>query len=216
MGRRRGPETEDMPQGVILRKRNGKEYYYFQTKSIDWFRREYPIGRSKSEAADRLKDLLKRLGNITPTYKKSRPLTNKWFIPELLKNTKARAVRRGIEFNLTVEFLEELIKKNNYKCALTGIPFDLAKDINYRVRPWCPSIDRIECSKGYVRENVRIVSNAANLARNEFGDNVLFDMAEGIVMTRYGYKSKTALKIKRLRSAPQNKKQESALSEITD
>ena len=43
-----------------------------------------------------------------------------------------------------------------------------------------PSIDRINATKGYTKDNVRIVCLAANVAMMQWGENVLYIMAQSI------------------------------------
>lgn len=104
----------------------------------------------------------------------------------MLKSTKVSARKRGLACELTVEDVSDLITNSKGKCALTGIKFDLFKDPNRRVRLWAPSIDRIDCSQGYVLGNVRLVANAVNIALNDFGEEVLTKIAKGIIKTKYG------------------------------
>lgn len=58
---------------------------------------------------------------------------------------KLRARKKGIDFNLSAKFLWDLFEKQNRKCAITGIEIDL--DTN-------GSVDRIDSSKGYTKDNV--------------------------------------------------------------
>ena len=100
---------------------------------------------------------------------------------ELLKNdrskmasvllSKAQSNRkrptRTLEFNLTVEYIQSLLEKQNYRCALSGIELDhkLGKN-SLRVA----SIDRKNSNRGYVKGNVQIVLNCLNKAKGESTD----------------------------------------------
>jgi hypothetical protein len=53
-------------------------------------------------------------------------------------------------------------------CELTGVAFSYDKNTNYYSNPKCPSIDRIDSSKGYYKDNVQIVLNWINRAKNEY------------------------------------------------
>ncbi len=60
------------------------------------------------------------------------------------------------------------------------------KKPGWRRAPWAPSVDRIDSSKGYVPGNVRLVCVAANLAMNEWGEDVLARVARAYVEARTG------------------------------
>ena len=67
----------------------------------------------------------------------------------LWKRAKARAVKRQLEFTLEIEDI--VIPE---KCPIFNRTFD--------GRRFAPSIDRIDPKKGYVKENIRIISRLAN------------------------------------------------------
>lgn len=80
--------------------------------------------------------------------RKSDPLNIQKF---LLKNAKARAIQKGIEFNLT---LEDIVLP--LVCPIMNIPF------NRNEKRYTYSIDRIDSSKGYTKDNIQIISLIAN------------------------------------------------------
>ncbi len=57
-------------------------------------------------------------------------------------------------------------------CEATGIEFDLETQTSKSVHaknPWVPSIDRIDSSKPYLKENVQVVVYMYNVCKAEFG-----------------------------------------------
>lgn len=65
----------------------------------------------------------------------------------------------------THEFLTELAKKQNYKCYYTNIDIDF----NTKSRsPFQPSLDRMDPSKPYSKDNCVLVTVATNYAKNDF------------------------------------------------
>ena len=101
--------------------------------------------------------------------------------PHLLADARRRAKKRRLAFTITVDDIADLLKAANGVCELTGPPFNLSKNDGYFRRPFAPSLDRIDSSKGYTPGNVRVVLYAANAAMNEWGFDVLLQMARGIV-----------------------------------
>lgn len=68
------------------------------------------------------------------------------------------------------------------RCERTGIPFDLGgNDGTQRVRPWFPSLDRIDSGKPYTPDNVEVVVAAFNLAKNEWPIEVFRRLAHGFI-----------------------------------
>lgn len=96
----------------------------------------------------------------------------------LLGNCRASAKQRGHECTLTVEMVEEMIA--TMVCSVTGLPLTWEHDGSSRSNPWAPSVDRIDCSHGYVPGNVRVVCVLYNLARNSFPDEAVVTMAKAL------------------------------------
>jgi hypothetical protein len=109
------------------------------------------------------------------------PVVHREFLTALYGKTKSRAKRLGREFNFPPEEFEALWKKADGRCMLTGIKFDVGNAPGHTRRPWIPSVDRIDCKKGYVPGNVRIVCNAINTALSEWGDEVFEKLARAYV-----------------------------------
>lgn len=85
---------------------------------------------------------------------------------------------RGIDFYLLPHHVSDLYEQSGGKCSLTGIPFEYYYKTGDRTPPWAPSLDRIESSKGYTPENVRLVCVAVNMALNTWGEDVLHRIAD--------------------------------------
>lgn len=75
----------------------------------------------------------------------------------------ARARRKGLECNLTIEWVEQKLAG---ACEVTGIPFVF----DHGRHAFMPSIDRIDSSKPYTTENCRVVLWIVNLAKNDLDE----------------------------------------------
>lgn len=73
----------------------------------------------------------------------------------LLHNAKSRAKKKNWDFDLTVDDFE--IPTH---CPVFGIPLELTWGEGTKDNK--PSLDRIDCSRGYVKGNVRVISWRAN------------------------------------------------------
>ena len=71
----------------------------------------------------------------------------------------------GKEFDLTIEWANDQINKQENKCPITGIEFYYGPSIEHHGKsghPARPSPNRIDPSKGYTQDNVEIVCNLVN------------------------------------------------------
>lgn len=91
------------------------------------------------------------------------------------------AARKRDGYELTRQEEQALIARCQGCCEVTGLPFRPPSE-QYSRNPYGPSLDRIDSSKGYTPDNVRIVCVAANLAMNEWGEEVLSRIAKAYVL----------------------------------
>lgn len=102
--------------------------------------REYVLKRNKKDKDTRMHNIL--------SYQKY-----------LLNNARARAKKRGLEFNITIE---DIPIPN--VCPLLYIPLFPSEG---KMSNNSPTIDRINPKLGYIKENVWIISNKANRYKND-------------------------------------------------
>ena len=87
----------------------------------------------------------------------------------LLKNARNRAKEKGFEFDLDKHWPALKARIDRLRCELTGVPLDLDA-----IRDWnSPSLDRIDCTRGYTYDNVRVVCFAMNCAMGTWGEHKL-------------------------------------------
>lgn len=76
------------------------------------------------------------------------------------------------KFDITVELLLELWESQKGKCAITGVKMELPKTTySPRNSPSCASLDRIDTSKGYMKDNVEFICQFVNLGKNNYSKN---------------------------------------------
>lgn len=85
----------------------------------------------------------------------------------IIYEAKNRAERRGLSFNLTPEYLEDLYQLQGCRCAYTGLRLKSDPDKKIRTRGTTLSVDRIDSSKGYVKGNIQIVHKRINSMKND-------------------------------------------------
>jgi len=76
----------------------------------------------------------------------------------LLNNAKIRK----IVFNITIDDISDVFEYQNKKCVYTGLEISFVDGT--------ASIDRIDSSMGYIKENIQIVHKHINIMKNMFDD----------------------------------------------
>jgi hypothetical protein len=81
---------------------------------------------------------------------------------------KLRAKNRNKIFTITPEYIAELYKKQNGKCALSGLPLSFTEDGKNLSdsKSIIASLDRIDSSLGYIEGNVQWVHKHINSMKN--------------------------------------------------
>jgi len=107
---------------------------------------------------------------------------------ELFRAAKSRAKVRGLEFNLDKKWIVDRLEAINFTCEVTGIPFALplgdgSSGIGFANR-FGASLDRIDSSRGYTKDNVRIVTNRINVALGDLTDAQFEQFAIGFLKSR--------------------------------
>jgi hypothetical protein len=90
-------------------------------------------------------------------------------------DAKTRAEEYGVPFDITREWIEAKLRDG--KCEMTGVELEFSHPTNSRVNKNAPSLDRIDPSQGYVRENVRVTTWMFNRAKNENTDADMLEFA---------------------------------------
>lgn len=81
---------------------------------------------------------------------------------KILCNLKKRAKLKGIEFNLELDDIPQIPET----CPVLEIPI-IINEGKHQPSDNSPSIDRIDSKKGYIKGNIRIISNRANRIKTD-------------------------------------------------
>lgn len=171
---------------MTIRKRGGIEYFYYLRTHKHGRREEIPLGTDKEKAIAQYTKIdirrLKEDGIKNPAARKNIP----WLATELHKRCRIAAKKREINFEITKENIEQITSRANGRCELTGIIFSFDRFNDKNIRPWSPSIDRIDSEQGYTKDNIRLVCTAVNLALNQFGEDVLMKISKALIKRKLG------------------------------
>ncbi len=77
---------------------------------------------------------------------------------------KLGAISRDLDFEIDIDFMSKLAKKQNYKCNYSGLSLNFSGDF----KKITASIDRIDSSIGYLKDNVCWVHKDVNMMKQQF------------------------------------------------
>lgn len=113
-----------------------------------------------------------------PTWKGFENISGKYY-----GRIKRNAEKRNIVFDVEINYFNELLVKQNFKCILSGlnISFSHSKKDNYNATA---SIDRIDSNKGYIIGNLQWIHKDINLMKNHFNQDYFLKICEKITEQR--------------------------------
>lgn len=94
-----------------------------------------------------------------------------------------RAIAKNIEFNITKKDLKDLYDKQNGLCNISKIK--MTYTTFERRKPFNISIDRIDSSKGYTKDNIQLVCMAVNQLKSDFDMDVIYKICESIIENKH-------------------------------
>jgi hypothetical protein len=99
----------------------------------------------------------------------------------LHQTCKKNADRKDILFSLDREWAFERFRCQLGRCRISGIKFSSEDYRQTGRRPLIPSVDRIDSRGNYTEANCRLIVYALNAAKNEWDDDLLLTVANGLV-----------------------------------
>jgi hypothetical protein len=96
-----------------------------------------------------------------------------------LSDIKRRSKKLGFDFDIDLIFLWELYLRQNRKCALSGVSINFAKRSRNK-KEGTASLDRIDSTKGYVKDNVQWVHKSVNLMKMYLTESLFLDFCKKI------------------------------------
>ena len=105
--------------------------------------------------------------------------TIKGLCMRIRKESRNRAKKRKLDFNISTKYLSTLLHDCNYTCPVFKTKFIInSKEKN---KLYKPSLDRIDNTKGYIEGNVAWISWKANTMKSDATREELKMFAEWIV-----------------------------------
>ncbi len=102
----------------------------------------------------------------------------KWRMSNLIhyrvESAKHRAIRKGISFEITNNDINEKLINQDYKCFISKQPISMTENNWYTL-----SLDRLNNSLGYTKENTIVVTKFVNSSKNDLSlDNFISMLKE--------------------------------------
>lgn len=105
-------------------------------------------------------------------------------VMETLSNARNRAKARGMPFDLTADFLHQLIAAQGGLCAISKLPLTWDADVSMNKQRLCridrASIDRIDSHRGYTQDNVQLVTDFVNRLKKHHSLTEIYRLALAI------------------------------------
>jgi hypothetical protein len=97
----------------------------------------------------------------------------------LVSHARTRAEKKGLAFELDIEWAFKAIAAGS--CEVTGLPFDLS--LTGARNLYGPSLDRVDPTMGYTRENTRVVLFGYNACKNTASETEVIDFFRTVAGT---------------------------------
>jgi hypothetical protein len=113
------------------------------------------------------KCFLSKNGINHPSYKGTKNITKTYF-----SQIKLNAKKRNLSFNLTINDLDKVLKKQNFYCYLSGQIIG--------VHNKTASLDRIDSTKGYTKDNIAWIHKDIQRMKSDFNLDYFIEICKKI------------------------------------
>ena len=152
--------------------RRGTKVWYIFFRGTERVFRVSCHTRDRSIAQAKLQSFIRGGERVDPTKRsKDQPWLS--VARRMCKRARENSKAKNRKYSISPEFVLELIEKQDFRCAVTGIELSLP---SRKRDPWAPSLDQVLPGKGYTTDNVRIVCMIVNTAMNCWGEQPVLEL----------------------------------------
>jgi len=126
---------------------------------------DFHISRHKKNTAGRVY----HCSTCVAKSQKKRNMTEIGYKANLWQNLRGNAARRNISVNIEKSDIQRLYDDQGGLCAVTGLPMQFSA-LESGKNSYAVSVDRIDSSRGYYQDNIRLVCARVNLMKMELSD----------------------------------------------
>ena len=116
-----------------------------------------------------------------PNFKGYGKIGLRWWTQHILR----RKEKHGMEINISIKYAWDLLVKQNFKCALTGVDIQFPNSRKDKLAN--ASIDRIENSKGYIVGNIQWVDMTINMIKGKLNNDEFINICRLINNYTYNF-----------------------------
>lgn len=104
-------------------------------------------------------------------------------LKKMVSRSRVRAAQRNLRHDIDLDYLRSIRPTH---CPYLGIKLRWELRVSHKSGPCpaSPSLDRIDSSKGYVKDNVVIVSHRANSIKNDATEQELFRIGRALSLLK--------------------------------
>jgi predicted nucleic acid-binding Zn ribbon protein len=100
----------------------------------------------------------------------------------VVAGAKSRAKKKNIECDIDYDYIVKLYELQKGLCAKTNVPLEMSNvNTRHNTNPNTVSIDRIDSKRGYVKDNVELVTTIYNTAKNNWSYEDVLAMSHALV-----------------------------------
>lgn len=96
----------------------------------------------------------------------------------------ANRINKKFNIEIDLDYLYDIGESQNWKCALSGSDLEFRRGgsiwLNQYCNPNSCTIDRIDSTKGYIKDNIQLVTWRANTAKNGMDHNEFLQLCFSI------------------------------------
>lgn len=100
------------------------------------------------------------------------------------KTRYAAREQRGLDFNIDIDYIMTLLKKQNGKCALTGWTMEFTRSgVKGDGNPYGCTMDRINSDLGYIKGNIQLACWWPNKVKSNTSNREFIRMCKDVAKT---------------------------------